>query len=427
MTPRAAMPVIDVQGLAKTYRIYPSARQRLMDVLLPGAARLGRAFKALKPVTFELAAGEAMGVIGRNGSGKSTLLQMLAGTLTPTEGTLKCRGRVAALLELGAGFNADFTGRENLSLNAAIIGISAEGLAKYEPEILAFANIGDFIDRPLSTYSSGMVVRLAFAVATAIRPDVLIVDEALSVGDEAFQQKCFRRIAQMQQQGTSILFVSHSAQAVVQLCDKALWLDKGELKMIGPAKPVTEAYHKALHREVETLAEVEPVEESDEYTPQGATIRDIAVLNAQGEAVTTLQHGARYTLRYRLHVACDVTQLRPGMLIKTARGVELAGAVLPLSEWAIGDMQAGEMAEYRFEFSASMYPGSYFINCGVMAVVAGEERYLHRIVDALQVNVIHASRRNKHHVAPEGLVDLDVSAQIVQGDVTLTKPAGRDA
>ncbi len=253
-------PVISVQNVSKAYRIWATPAQRLISPacaqlgdMLPGAfgtilrhrAQAGyRDFFALQDVSFEVKRGEAVGIIGRNGSGKSTLLQIIAGTLQPTAGTARVQGRVAALLELGAGFNPDFTGRENVMLSGAVLGLSrAEMEARFD-EVAAFADIGEFIEQPVKTYSSGMMMRLAFAVNTCVDPEVLIVDEALSVGDAPFQAKCFRRLRQLIDQGVSLLFVSHDIGTVRSICSRALWLKNGRAEMWGEAKPVAKEYEK---------------------------------------------------------------------------------------------------------------------------------------------------------------------------------------
>jgi lipopolysaccharide transport system ATP-binding protein len=220
-------PVIQAKHLGKCYRLFERPQDRLKQFFSPAHKKHYREFWALSGVDLEVGQGEVVGIIGRNGSGKSTLLQLVCGTLSPTEGEINVHGRVAALLELGAGFNPEFSGRENVFLNGAILGVSrAEMEARFD-EIVAFSGIGDFIDQPVKTYSSGMYVRLAFAVAVHIDPDILIIDEALSVGDGAFARKSFERIMALKEKGATILFCSHSMYQVEVLCQKALWLDAG--------------------------------------------------------------------------------------------------------------------------------------------------------------------------------------------------------
>jgi lipopolysaccharide transport system ATP-binding protein len=237
--------VIKARGVGKCYHIYERPQDRLKQMLWRGRRRFYREFWALRDVSFTVQRGQTIGVIGRNGSGKSTLLKILCGTLAPTTGTLAVQGRVAALLELGTGFNPEFTGRENVHLNAAILGLDDAEIEHYLPEILAFADIGEFIDQPVKTYSSGMAVRLAFAVAAHVRADILVIDEALAVGDAFFVQKCMRFLRGFQEQGT-LFFVSHDTGAVINLCDWVLWLDHGRLHEAGPAKEICEHYLTTL-------------------------------------------------------------------------------------------------------------------------------------------------------------------------------------
>lgn len=237
---------IRAEGLGKTYRIYDRPVDRLKQLVFGGRRMFGRAFAALSDVSFDLPKGQVLGVVGNNGAGKSTLLQLLCGTLTPSAGHLEVNGRVAALLELGAGFNPEFTGRENIFLNAAVLGLSqAEIEARYE-DIVAFSGIGEFIQLPVKTYSSGMYVRLAFSIATSVEPDILVIDEALSVGDGAFARKSFDRIMELRDKGATILFCSHSMYQIEAICDKALWLERGRVRMLGNPEVVTRAYAASL-------------------------------------------------------------------------------------------------------------------------------------------------------------------------------------
>lgn len=250
MTPSASdhspAAVLRISNVSKEYRLYDSPRARLQTLLTGEGAY--RSQKALQNVSFSLPRGQCMGVVGSNGAGKSTLLKLVTGTIRPTSGTVSVDGRITAILELGAGFHPDFTGRQNLHFSGSLIGLSAEQLHTLEPEILAFSELGEAIDRPVRTYSSGMTVRLGFALVTAVQPDVLIVDEALAVGDMRFQKKCIDRIQAFRDAGCSILFCSHSNYHVRQLCDVALWLDKGQQRMFGPTEDVLVAYEQHLRQ-----------------------------------------------------------------------------------------------------------------------------------------------------------------------------------
>jgi len=239
---------IRAHRLCKTYRVYNQPEDRLKQMIFGGRRKFYREFPALYDVDLLIPRGQTTAIIGRNGSGKSTLLQMICGTLQATSGTLDVKGKVAGLLELGAGFNLDFTGRENIALCAAIYGLSLAELAVKTPDIEAFADIGDFIDQPVKTYSSGMYARLGFAVMAHINPDVLVVDEILAVGDSAFTQKCMRFVRRFRQHGT-LLFTSHDTASVLALCDQAIWLDAGTVRASGPAKEICEAYQAAMESE----------------------------------------------------------------------------------------------------------------------------------------------------------------------------------
>lgn len=248
---------IKVDGISKCYQIYQQPQDRLKQSIYPRLQRLikrhpkqyYRDFWALNNISFEVKKGEAVGIVGRNGSGKSTLLQIICGTLNPTAGRVQTHGRIAALLELGSGFNPEFTGRENVFMNGAILGLASDEIASRLPEILAFADIGDFIDQPVKTYSSGMLVRLAFAVQVCVEPEILIVDEALAVGDALFQKRCFERMEQLRSNGTTLLFVSHDQESVRTLTNRAIFLHHGVVQCIGSSAEVILEYRKLLHEE----------------------------------------------------------------------------------------------------------------------------------------------------------------------------------
>ena len=255
---------VDVSSVSKIYNIYKRPQDRLLQMGLSGISAITPykcrpvhdSFHAVKGVSLKVRSGETVGIVGRNGSGKSTLLQLICGVLEPSSGSVNVNGRVAALLELGAGFSPEFTGKENVFLNAAILGLPRKEIERRYADIVDFADIGDFIDRPVKTYSSGMYIRLAFSVAINVDPDILVVDEALAVGDEAFQRKCFARIEEIKKRGATILFVSHSAQSVVQLCDRAILLDAGELLIEGSPKIVVSQYQRLVNSSAEDTTRV---------------------------------------------------------------------------------------------------------------------------------------------------------------------------
>lgn len=236
--------VIEAEGITKIYRLYSRPVDRLKEALF--RRPLHRAFASLSDVSFTVSQGESLGIIGENGAGKSTLLKILAGTVTPTSGRVAVRGRVAALLELGAGFHPEFTGRQNIYLNAALLGLTEDEIRFKEDSVIRFAELGEFIDRPIKTYSSGMVVRLAFSIATSVDPDILVIDEALSVGDQYFQKKCIDRMLEFQRQGKTIVFCSHSMYTVNLLCNRVIWIHEGTVRKDGNGTQVTAAYENYL-------------------------------------------------------------------------------------------------------------------------------------------------------------------------------------
>lgn len=424
---------IRITNLSKCYHIYDRPRDRLLQMLIRGRKQFYREFWALKDVSFEVKKGETVGIVGRNGSGKSTLLQLICGTLNPTSGSIQTSGRIAALLELGSGFNPEFTGRENVYMNAAILGLSKEETGSRYSDIAAFADIGEFIDQPVKTYSSGMVVRLAFAVAINVDPQILIVDEALSVGDELFQRKCFSRIEAIKRNGTTILFVSHSGTTVVELCDRAILLDSGELLTSGTPKTIIGKYQKLLYAPEEKRAAIRseiksssscsrqdaadftdlsfaqwashaPAKDANKvewldpnlkpqstivYESHGAVIKSPKILNLKGEPVNCLQRGQTYFYTYLVWFESGATNLRFGMLIKTLSGIELGGAISASSiQNAIPYVAQNSIIRVKFRFQCNLNPGSYFLNAGVIGTRGEEEIYLHRLLDVYMFRVL---------------------------------------
>lgn len=295
--------IISAAGLSKCYHIYERPQDRLRQFLFGRKRRFYREFWALQPLSFSVERGECVGFVGRNGSGKSTLLQILAGILTPSGGSATINGRVAALLELGAGFNPEFTGRENVFLNAAILGLSYNEIVERLPAIEAFAEIGSFINEPVKTYSSGMYVRLAFSVAIHVDPEILIVDEALSVGDAAFQYKCLRRIEELQDRGTSIILVTHDSGVVKRFCSRAGWIHEGRLISFGPAVEIVNQYDDFCRQQMKI-----PALPGSETTGQGV----VQTAPGQLAAVRLTQTGstpASQTSRETPHVAITAVEL----------------------------------------------------------------------------------------------------------------------
>lgn len=423
---------IHVSHLSKRFEIYDTPRNRLKQFLLPrlqksvGLAQKQyfREFWALQDVSFDIKKGETVGIIGRNGSGKSTLLQMICGTLHPTSGSVQTTGRVAALLELGSGFNPEFTGRENVYLNASVLGLSTHEIDTRFDEIAAFADIGEFIEQAVKTYSSGMMVRLAFAVAINVNPDILIIDEALSVGDELFQRKCFSRIEAIRASGATILFVSHSGSTVVELCDRAILFDAGEQLAVGLPKQIVGRYQKLLYApadkresvraQVRLVAEQSVVAQHDEsgldlhraevretfdphlrpsstieYESLGACIESPRILNLAGEQVNNLVRGNNYRYVYNVKFSQRVANVRFGMLIKTTSGVELGGATTDRSLTnGLAVVEQGDSVRVEFQFNCRLNAGMFFLNAGVSGEFQGEVRHLHRVIDAVCFRVM---------------------------------------
>lgn len=422
---------IQLSGLSKTYSIPETNdsgifKRRGGKGSASGGASKG--FSAVRDLSLDIPKGKTVGIVGRNGSGKSTLLQMVCGTIQPSAGEVKVFGKIAALLELGAGFNSEFTGRQNVMLNAAIHGMSRGETLRKLDAIIEFADIGSFIDRPVKTYSSGMYVRLAFASAINSEADILIVDEALAVGDEAFQRKCFARIKHLQSLGTTVLFVSHSVQSVVELCDHAVLMDAGEKLLEGDPKAVTAYYQRLVHAPAAKVAEIRKsiqelavVSASDspsrsqpnqavvkdkpkpgasadlplsfeafdpglepssrlEYAEKGARLSNVQITNESGQPCNILDHGKRYHFSYTVEFSQKRDLVVFAMMVKTVRGLEVFG------QWSaeIGEgvsLDVGDKVDVSFPFDNSLLPGTYFCNAGIFSGEDGEFEILHRVVD----------------------------------------------
>ncbi|OCC14274.1 Teichoic acid export ATP-binding protein TagH [Dissulfuribacter thermophilus] len=292
---------VDVRGLTKIFRVYESPSQRLKEILF--RKKLHKEFIALKGISFSMASGDVLGLFGDNGAGKSTLLKILAGALEPTSGTIKVNGRVTALLELGAGFHPEFTGRQNIYLNAALFGMTEEEIRAKEQDIIEFSELGDFIDQPVKIYSSGMYVRLAFSIATSVDPDILIVDEALSVGDQHFQKKCIERMMKFCEQNKTILFCSHSIYHLEQLCKTGIWLHRGEIRMKGPIKETLSAYQDYV-REIEGANRDATQAVAQGKCPSTADlivfIKDIWIEDLKGRRCSSVETGQHVILKMKI-------------------------------------------------------------------------------------------------------------------------------
>lgn len=372
---------IDVNGLAKVYRIFRSPPDRLKQVLWRGRRKFYDEFWALHPISFQVKRGECVGFLGKNGSGKSTLLQMIAGTLDPSHGSFNVSGRLSALLELGAGFNPEFTGRENVILGGALLGISADEMKERLPAILEFSELGDFIDKPVKTYSSGMYVRLAFSAAIHVEPEVLLVDEALSVGDAAFQYKCLKRIGELRKRGMSILFVTHDTGAVRTLCDRVLWLDGGNLISQGPAVEVADQYDSFMRQKAGMDDAVAPSQASSAQDSASAagTVEEDSRYAASLVGGSLRDHNNSPTNLFaigselNLDITYDVHQPNDGLVVGAAifRNDDLyvCGLNTRLDHFSISNSPGRHTITLRMP-KLSLLGGDYYFKAGIFDPLA---------------------------------------------------------
>jgi ABC-type polysaccharide/polyol phosphate transport system ATPase subunit len=368
-----------VDRISKLYRIYERPNDRLKEMLTRGYWKCHREFWALRDISFEIEAGTTTGIIGPNGSGKSTLLQIITGTLEPTHGNVWHEGRVAALLELGSGFNSEFTGIENIFMNATLMGFSRSETEALLPEIERFAEIGPFLYQPVKTYSSGMYVRLAFSVAISASPQILIIDEALAVGDAVFQHRCMRRLKEMQESGVTIFFVSHDPSAVRSLCSRAILLNGGQVEADGKPADVLNRYQKLIMAREEAYDAAPTVQtegpnddvsffeesELEQYTfrhgNRSAEILKVELLDASRRPVQLVETGESLLVRARVLFRENMEDAVCGFMIRNRHGIHLYGTNTQLQESDIGPVQAGEVVEVIFAFDCWLAPDSYSI------------------------------------------------------------------
>lgn len=414
---------ITLQDVSKCYHIYDKPRDRLAQMLAGQRKQYFHEFWALRNVSFDIKRGETVGIVGRNGSGKSTLLQVICGTLNQSSGQVQTVGRIGALLELGSGFNPEFTGHENVYMNAAILGLSRSEVDERYDDITAFADIGEFIHQPVKTYSSGMIVRLAFAVQAMVDPDILIVDEALAVGDERFQRKCFARLDELKAKGTSILFVSHSGPQVVELCDRAILMERGELICTGSPMSVVRAYQKLIYApvdeqprlieefrqigsewvaiEADEIKSLDAEEKASDdlyfdpgmvpesttiYPEQGARIDSFEIFDKLGRRCNVLQAGGDYDIVMTGELTASVSRVFFATHVRTVSGVVITGQRFP-DEGHYFECDGTDRAfKVTFSFKMVMMPGVYFVGGGVWS--ESEPTLCHRILDALMFRLV---------------------------------------
>jgi len=356
--------VISVNEIGKAYRIYPSQRQRLVEWMFPFLGMRHNLHWTLQDISFQVQPGEALGLIGANGAGKSTLLKLIAGTVRPSAGNIKVRGKIAALLELGMGFHPDFTGRQNAFMAGQLLGYTSKEMTELMPEIEAFAEIGDYIDQPVRVYSSGMQMRLAFSVATAKRPEILIVDEALSVGDAYFQHKSFDRIREFRRQGSALLIVSHDRGAIQAICDKAILLSEGKILKQGAPEEIMD-YYSALLAEKEHMTVRQVLREDGKYqTISGtgeASVSGVRLKDKQGNTKDTISVGSEVILEIDVAINQPINRLVLGFMIKDKLGQSIYGINTHRLKQPIEQLEAGETVTYRYHFNANMGPGNYSV------------------------------------------------------------------
>ncbi len=414
---------VKVTGLSKAYKLYASPRDRLKEAFQPFGKKRHREFNALDDINLEILKGSTTGIIGRNGSGKSTLLQTICGIVTPTRGEVSVNGKIAALLELGAGFNPEFSGRDNLYINGAILGLSDEQIDQRLDDILAFADIGDYIDQPVRVYSSGMYVRLAFAIAIHVDPEILIVDEALAVGDIHFQAKCFDRFHQFREQGVTVIFVTHDLNMVTRYCDQAYLLSEAKIVAQGSPRQVVAQYRKLeVNYQASTMSE-EEIGGDDNNEDRGqpnlfsenpyevrygndkATIVEGGIFDASNQPVQILDSGASYIIRMRVRFDAPVAQPVFAFTIKDIKGTEISGTNTDFSGIKTGDYVAGDMVNIEFTQQIKLNAGSYLLSLGCVGLGSGDIEIHDRRHDFLSFQIVSEK-------AGVGIIDLDSQIQI---------------
>ena len=431
---------IKVENITKIYKLYDKPIDRLKESLSPGKKDYHKDFYALNELSFHVEKGQTVGIIGTNGSGKSTILKIITGVLTPTTGQVEVNGKISALLELGAGFNMDYTGIENIYMNGTMMGYSKKEMDEKLQDILEFAEIGDFVYQPVKTYSSGMFVRLAFALAINVEPEILIVDEALSVGDVFFQSKCYRRMEEIRQRGTTILMVTHDMGSIIKYCDKVVLLNKGNFVAEGSAGHMVDLYKKILAGQMESL-DAELAEEKDgaagnngrtdlemtdfsadaslmktkltinanrtEYGDGRAEIYDLGLFDGRGNLTNLLIKGEMFTIRECIRFHADIETPIFTYTIKDKKGTDLTGTNTMFEGTDIRPVKSGD--EYQVEFTQNMtlQGGEYLLSMSCTGFEHGEHVVYHRLYDVANLTVIS----NKNTV---GIYDMESQVKAVK-------------
>ena len=411
---------IKVENVTKTYSLYNKHADRVKEIFHPLRKKYHHLFNALTDVSFDVKEGETVGIMGRNGSGKSTLLQIICGILQPTSGSVDVNGRISALLELGAGFNPEFTGRENIYINATILGLSHGEIKARFDDIAAFADIGDFIDQPVKIYSSGMYVRLAFAVAINVNPHILVVDEALSVGDTLFQSKCFGKFREFQEKGITIIFVTHALDLITRYCSTAYLLEQGMVHAYGSPKEVVDEYNRVIvrcsrHVQVEVVNSIDKQHLSKDKQWEGlfqinphenrygngkAEIIEVGIFTVNGNAIQTLIHGELYEFRLKVRFYDTIHNPIFAYTIKDVKGFDISGTNTLYQNIHVGSVHKGDAIMATFTHKMPLNPGGYMLSFGCAGFEDGEYIVYERRYDLLVFEVI--SKR-----ASVGFVDID--------------------
>ena len=400
---------IRVKNITKRYKLFERNRDRVRDALgLTGKKKLYKDLYALKDLSFDIKKGESVGIIGVNGAGKSTILKIITGVLTPTDGEVEINGRISALLELGAGFNPEYTGLQNVYLNGTMMGFTKDEIDKRLNSILEFADIGDFINQPVKTYSSGMFVRLAFAVAINIEPEILIVDEALSVGDVFFQTKCFHKFEEFRKAGKTIIFVSHDLGSIRRYCDKAILLNHGTKISEGTPAEVIDIYKRVLagHFEEfddqdkpytvpETPAatgewkknyEINP--SHDEYGDKDVEIIDFAVIDCKGKYTSVLTKGDPFKIKVKIRANRPADEPIVTYTVKTMKGTDITGTNTMFEGYSLGHMEPGEEKTVTFTQKMDIHGGQYLLSIGCTRFEGDELKVFNRLYDIICLSVV---------------------------------------
>lgn len=409
----AQAPAIEVKDVVKIYKLYNKPRDRVKEAFGFGKKQQTKLHYALNGVSLKIAKGETVGIIGTNGSGKSTILKIITGVLNPTSGEVHVDGRISALLELGAGFNMEYNGIENVYLNGTMMGFSEKEIEEKLPSILEFADIGDYVYQPVKTYSSGMFVRLAFAVAINIEPEILIVDEALSVGDVFFQAKCYRKFEEFKEQGKTIVFVSHDLSSISKYCDRVFLLNQGNLLGEGKPKEMIDAYKRVLVGQYEDAGEEKAEAEAEnpsalEYGNGQAQILEYYMTDERGVRTCAIIKGSEFTI----HMKVKFTEKIPAPIfafsIKNVLGVEITGTNTMIEKAFLEGVEPGQVKEITFTQKMSLQGGEYLLSLGVTGYRGDAFEVYHRLYDILNISVVS----DKNTV---GYYDMDSKVTVSEG------------